>query len=145
MIRVNDTFRKKQAVQKWVEMGKPVLTVDVIKQLRQETALGMMDVKRTILESEEFKDMVKNQPKIDMSQCPVEKCVKIFEPSGRLLVETNDVITYTWVRTQIKEKKLYGYYIEFDGMKIAIDPRGTEAYFPEGMMDLYTNLLLELI
>lgn len=145
MIRVNDTFRKKQAVQKWVEMGKPVLSFENLRQLRQETALGLMDVKRAILDSDEFKEMVQNQPKIDMSQCPVEKCVKIFEPDGKLLVETNDIITYTWVRTQIKEKKLYGYYIEFEDMKINIDARGTEAYFPEGMMDLHTKLMFELI
>jgi hypothetical protein len=145
MIKPNNEFRKKQTVQKWLEMGKPVLSLEVLRQLRQETALGVMDTKRAIIESDEFKEMVRNQPKIDMSQCPVEKPVKIFDPDGKLLVETNDIVTYTWVRTQIKEKKLYGYYIEFEGMKIHIDARGTEAYFPKGMMDLYTDLMFELI
>ena len=98
MIRVADQFRKKQTVQKWVEMGKPVLSLELLKQLRQETALGLLDTKRAIIDSDEFKEMVRNQPKIDMSQCPVEKPVKIFDPDGKLLVETNDIITYTWER-----------------------------------------------
>lgn len=144
MIKVNDQFRKKQAIQKWAEMGKPLLTFDVLNQIRQETALGLMEIKRAIIESEMYKETVKNQPKIDMSQCPVAKHVKIFEPDGSLLTETNDYVTYLWIRTQIKEKQLRGYYIEFDGMKISIDPHGTEQYFPKGMMDLPTNLLLEL-
>lgn len=144
MIKQNNEFRKNQAVQKWVEMGKPLLTFDVLNQIRQVTALGLMDVKRAIIESEMYKETVKNQPKIDMSQCPVAKYVKIFEPDGNLLTETNDYVTYLWIRTQIKEKQLRGYYIEFEGNKISIDPHGTEQYFPEGMMDLPTNLLLEL-
>lgn len=144
MIKVNDQFRKKQTVEKWVEMGKPLLTLDVLNQIRQVTALGLMDTKHAIIESETYKETVKNQPKIDMSQCPVAKPVKIFEPDGSMLTETNDYVTYLWIRTQIKEKQLRGYYIEFEGMKISIDPRGTEQYFPEGMMDLPTNLLLEL-
>lgn len=144
MIKQNNEFIKKQAVQKWVEMGKPLLAFDVLNQIRQVTALGLMDVKRTIIESEIYKETVKNQPKINMSQCPVAKYVKIFEPDGNLLTETNDYVTYLWIRTQIKEKQLRGYYIEFEGMKISIDPRGTEQYFPEGMMDLPTSLLLEL-
>ena len=144
MIKVNDQFRKKQAVQKWAEMGKPLLTLDVLNQIRQETALGLMATKRAVIESEMYKETVKNQPKIDMSQCPAAKHVKIFEPDGSLLTETNDYVTYLWICTQIKEKQLRGYYIEFDGMKISIDPRGTEQYLPKGMMDLPTNLLLEL-
>ena len=144
MIKVNDQFEKKQAVQKWAEMGKPLLTFDVLNQIRQETALGLMAIKCAIIESEMYKETVKNQSKINMSQCPVAKYVKIFEPDGNLLTETNDYVTYLWILTQIKEKQLRGYYIEFEGMKISIDPRGTEQYFPKGMMDLPTNLLLEL-
>lgn len=144
MIKVDDQFRKKQAIQKWEEMGKPLLTFDVLNQIRQETALGLMAIKCAIIESEMYKETVKNQPKIDMSQCPAAKHVKIFEPDGSLLTETNDYVTYLWIRAQIKEKQLRGYYIEFEGMKISIDPRGTEQYLPEGMMDLPTNLLLEL-
>ena len=144
MIKQNNEFIKKQAIQKWVEMGKPLLAFDVLNQIRQVTALGLMDVKRTIIESEIYKETVKNQPKINMSQCPVAKYVKIFEPDGNLLTETNDYVTYLWILTQIKEKQLRGYYIEFEGMKISINPRGREQYFPEGMMDLPTSLLLEL-
>lgn len=145
MIKQNDDFRKRKAVEKWVEMGKPVLTLEIVKQLRQETTLGLMDIKHAIRDSKEFKDMIENQPEIDIRQRPIEKYIRIYKPDGTLLIETNQFTTYLWVRTQIKKKKLYGYYIEFEGVKIAINANGTEVFYPEGMMDLSTKLLFELI
>ena len=137
--------KKKVALDTWINLGKPVITKEVMCELRKASTLGMMDVCSVIFQSKEYRELVENQPEIDMSQCPEEKYVKIYKPNGELLVETNQYTTYLWVRTQIKKNQLRNYYIEFEGEKIRIDPRGTESDYPDGMMDLASKLLLELI
>ena len=49
------------------------------------------------------------------------------------------------LRIQIKEAKVWGYYIIFNGQKIRIDRKGELEDYPIGLLDTMTYLLLELI
>ena len=80
-----------------------------------------------------------------MSQCPVENFVDFYRPDGTLLTHTNDYLTYAWIRAQIKEKQLRGYYIMFNGEKVTLDRNGTESHFPNGMMEKWVDEMMKLI
>ena len=69
----------------------------------------------------------------------------IYKPNDELLVCTNNQLVYTDILAQIKEKQVYGYYVNFLGKKIPIDKNGTLKEYPDGLFDKYTELIAKLI
>lgn len=82
---------------------------------------------------------------IDLSKCPKNLPAKFFEPDGTLITETDDERIFYYIRCCIKENQLKGYYIECNGEHISIDRNGNLSNYPEGMFDVNTKLLLELV
>ena len=70
--------------------------------------------------------------------------VEVFDPQGNSLGEANEYELLD-LRIQIKEAKVWGYYIIFNGQKIRIDRKGELEDYPIGLLDTMTYLLLELI
>jgi len=67
--------------------------------------------------------------------------VKIFNPDGALLCETNNDLIFNDIRIQIKDQQLSGYYLEFQGKKCGINRHGELDYWPQGLFDISTNQL----
>lgn len=82
---------------------------------------------------------------IDLSKCPKNQPAKFFEPDGTLITETDDERVFNYIRCCIKKEQLKGYYIEFNGEHISLDRNGTPSKYPNGMFDVNTLLLLELV
>lgn len=62
--------------------------------------------------------------------------VKIFNPDGTLLCETDNILVFYDIRIQIKKHKLEGYYLEFNGEIINIDKEGDPEQWPNGLFDI---------
>lgn len=67
--------------------------------------------------------------------------VKIFSPDNSLLCETENDLVFNDIRIQIMDKKLSGYYIEFNGERTDIKPDGTLDIWPKELFDISTNQL----
>lgn len=67
--------------------------------------------------------------------------VKIFNPNGTLLCETNNELVFNDIRIQIKDQKLSGYYIEINDEKSKIENDGMLTDWPR---DLFTILTTQL-
>lgn len=70
--------------------------------------------------------------------------VDFYSPDGEYIghlnqYEANDLLIY------IMKNKIKGCYAYFEGNKIAINDQGRYQSRPEGMFDLFTNQLIELI
>ena len=55
---------------------------------------------------------------IDLKNIPIEPTVTIFNPDGSELITTNDITTFTYIRLEIKKKKLEGYKVRNSEGKI---------------------------
>lgn len=55
------------------------------------------------------------------------------------------MLEFTYARAQIKQNKLEGFYIIFNGQKIEIDSNGRLSEWPEGLYDQNDKLLDILI
>jgi hypothetical protein len=82
---------------------------------------------------------------INISNCPKNPPAKFFEPDGTLITETDDERIFYYIRGCIRKGQLTGYYIEFNGERISLDRNGTPSKYPNGMFDVNTLLLLELV
>ncbi|WP_291599148.1 hypothetical protein [Bacteroides sp.] len=67
--------------------------------------------------------------------------VKIFTPDNSLLCETENDLIFNDIRIQIMDKKLSGYYIEFNGERTDIKPDGTLDVWPKGLFDISVTQL----
>lgn len=54
-------------------------------------------------------------------RCIRNKPVKIFNPDGTLLCETDNELQFNDIRIQIKDQESEGYYLEFEGEISNID------------------------
>jgi hypothetical protein len=82
---------------------------------------------------------------IDISKCPKNIPVKIYDANDELIVETDDDLVFNWVRAEIKEKQLSGCYIIFQGEKIRVDRNGTPECYPDGFFEYLTDQLCRLL
>lgn len=93
--------------------------------------------------------------KINLDNIPSEPTVTILNPDGSVLITTNDLTTFTYIRSEIKTKQLIGYKIRFadgrvhdirkDGKIFIIDKDGYPVW-PDGTPgDVYEKLLYILI
>lgn len=67
--------------------------------------------------------------------------VKIYNPDGTLLCETNNELVFNDIRIQIKDQKLNGYYLIFEGNKCDIDNDGQVIKWPRGLFSISTDQL----
>ena len=88
---------------------------------------------------------------IDISKIKKEPIITILNPDGSELITTSNVTTFTWVRFEIKKKKLSGYKVRSkDGsvydIRTNVKIYNTDLHWPEGLTgDVYDKLLMELI
>lgn len=74
-----------------------------------------------------------------------DQMVDIYAPDGTLLGRTDNLLSFTDLRIQIMEAKVYGYYIMFEGQKVYIDENGRLPEWPKGLFDIWDNQLDTLI
>lgn len=67
--------------------------------------------------------------------------VKIYNPDGTLLCDTNNELVFNDIRIQIKDQKLTGYYLIFEGNKCEINNDGELVKWPKGLFSIGTNQL----
>lgn len=71
---------------------------------------------------------------------------EFFDPDGNSLGKTNDDLVINDFRRQVRQCGVSGYYIIFDGREtIRIDREGNLDRYPDGFLDTYTKVLLDLI
>lgn len=71
--------------------------------------------------------------------------VEMYSPDGEFLGSTkNDVVFADW-RARIKRKRVHGYYIKVNGETIPLDKNATPKEWLDGMFDVYTFAMLELV
>ena len=81
---------------------------------------------------------------IDVSKCPKNIPVKIYDANDELIVETDDDLVFNWVCAKIKEKQLSGWYIILKNKKIRVDRNGTPECYPDGFFEHLTDQLFRL-
>ena len=81
---------------------------------------------------------------IDVSKCPKNIPVKIYDANDELIVETDNDLVFNWVCAEIKEKQLSGCYIIFQGEKIRVDRNGTPECYPDGLFEHLADQLFRL-
>ena len=69
--------------------------------------------------------------------------VDLYSPDGTHLGNINEY-SFLDARVQIKKQCESGYYIIFKGKVIKIDKNGELEYYPNGLLDTMSNLLLQL-
>ena len=62
--------------------------------------------------------------------------VKIYNPDGTLLCETNNELIFNDIRIQIKNQNLKGYYLIYEGNKCDIDNDGQLSRWPKGLFSI---------
>lgn len=69
----------------------------------------------------------------------------LYGPNDEYIGKITNVLQFTDIRVQIKERKLSGYYFLFEGEKICIDKNGSLDKYPHGLFDTEENLLCKLL
>lgn len=88
---------------------------------------------------------------INISNMPVEPTITILNPDGSVLITTNNITTFTYIRLEIKKNKLTGYKVKTtNGDIFDIQSNGKiyneNHHWPVGMTgDVFDSLLVELI
>lgn len=77
-------------------------------------------------------------------RCIRNKPVRIFNPDGSLLCETDNLLQFNDIRIQIKDQKLEGYYLEFEGEKSIIDSNGGICNWMKGLFAIAADQLNDL-
>lgn len=77
-------------------------------------------------------------------RCIRNKPVKVFNPDGTLLCETDNELQFNDILIQIMEQRLTGYYIKFKGKRRNIEPSGTVKHPPSGFFDIMNEQLRKL-
>lgn len=79
---------------------------------------------------------------IDMSKCPRQKRVQIFDNEDKLIANTSNDITFMYILNEIRKKQIEGCYVMFNGEKHPIRKSGT-LFHPKGLFSNYSELLNE--
>lgn len=67
--------------------------------------------------------------------------VKIYNPDGTLLCETNNELIFNDIRIQIKNQRLNGYYLVFEDKKYEINSDGELMNWPKNLFSIGTDQL----
>lgn len=71
--------------------------------------------------------------------------VEMYSPSGDYLGRTNNYLVFQDWLMRIKLSHVRGYSVKFNGKVIMIDEQGTQNEYPDGMFDLFGNIMFNLI
>lgn len=84
---------------------------------------------------------------INVNNIPVEPTTTILNPDGTELITTNNVTTFTWIRLEIKNKKLSGYKVRTDDGELwEIMSNGKIESWPENMTcSVFDKLFADLV
>ena len=107
-----------------------------------------MEVITTVHEYQERCEKLNKEDEIVRPDFNAQKMnyeVEMYSPDGEFLGSTKDDIVFTDWRARIKEKGVSGYYIKINGETIPLDNNGTPKAWPEGMFEVYTFALMELL
>lgn len=61
---------------------------------------------------------------IDITKCPTEDYVDVYNPNGTVLVRTNDEVMFSYIRHEIAKNRYEGYYVVFHDKKSMINHYG---------------------
>ena len=70
--------------------------------------------------------------------------VKLYSPDKKFLGEITEYQLLD-IRVQIKKEKVFGYYIEFNNRNIRLDKYGELEEYPDGLLDTFSNYMLQLL
>lgn len=85
---------------------------------------------------------------IDLNTVPVEHFVDIYNPDGSLLIRTNDILTFDYIRVQIKRAHAEGFKMKTDdGYFHEILPNGSIRYSHNSPLpgDTWEEIIDELL
>ena len=77
---------------------------------------------------------------IDLSKCPKQKPVSIYDNENKLIVKTTNDIVFLYVLKEIKINKISGCYVKFNGKRYDITSYGTVQRV-DGLFTNYEKLL----
>lgn len=80
---------------------------------------------------------------IDVSKCPKQKKVKVFDNEGKLIANTNSDLVFLYILNEIRKLKLEGCYIIWNRTKHYISKTG-RIKLPEGVFSDYPRILREM-
>lgn len=107
-----------------------------------------MEVITTVHEYQERCEKLNKEDEIVRPDFNAQKMnyeVEMYSPDGEFLGSTKDDIVFTDWRARIKRKGVSGYYIKINGETIPLDKNATPKEWPEGMFEVYTFALMELL
>ena len=81
---------------------------------------------------------------IDVSKCPKQKKVKVFDNEGKLIANTNSDLVFLYILNEIRKLKLEGCYIIWNRTKHYISKTGRIKLPPEGVFSDYPRILREM-
>lgn len=82
--------------------------------------------------------------RINMSECPKNQMVSVYDSDDNLITETDSDLTFTWIRSQIYKKGLRGYYIIYNNVRYDIDHNG-DLEWPAGLFEKLLDCICDLM
>lgn len=70
--------------------------------------------------------------------------IKVYNPENGLVIKTNEDVLFDYIRVQIAENRLEGYYVIFNERRIPIYPDGRLSEWPEGLGDTFEKQLVRI-
>ena len=107
-----------------------------------------MEVITTVHEYQERCEKLNKEDEIvrpDFNAKEMNYEVEMYSPDGEFLGATKDDVVFADWRARIKRKGVSGYYIRINGETIPFDKNATPKEWPEGMFEVYTFALMELL
>ena len=82
--------------------------------------------------------------RINMSECPKNPMVSVYDSDDNLITETDSDLTFTWIRSQIRKKGLRGYYIIYNNTHYDIDHK-CNLEWPDGLFEKLIDCMYDLM
>ena len=82
--------------------------------------------------------------RINMSECPKNQMVSVYDSDDNLITETDSDLTFTWIRSQIRKKGLRDYYIIYNNTRYDIDHKGNLEW-PDGLFEKLIDCMYDLM
>jgi len=128
----------------WVYLKEGVLTYKKIAWDRTRTSLSNIDELEQMFAPtrEDERDIEKEPIKIQRFEY---EPVRLYNPQNRPVGLITNEEEFINVRTQIKDKKVEGYYVYWNGQKIMINSDGKIDIWPDGFFDELNKRLLKFL
>ena len=86
-------------------------------------------------------EVKKKSSLIDLSKCPKNEKVKVYDSEDKLICETDNSLVFTYVRAEIAKHGYEGCYVIFRGERLSINPTGQLEDWPNGLFDEELDML----